>query len=1284
MTDPTSPSGELTKLNLQLEQLFLSHANLSHTIHDLANRTSILENQNHHHPSPSTKPVKFDLPTFNGSEALGWIFKVTQFFDYHQTPPDQRIQISSFYLEGSALSWYQWMFSNGLLTSWEAFLRALELRFAPSKFDDPIASLCKLTQTNSLLDYLSEFETLANRISDFPQSFYLSCFLSGLRPNLRREVTAQQPPDLPSAIALAKLHDDKYRSSQLTPNRFGRTHLPSPPSPPPSSPTPLKQLPPLLPTPPTRLPIKRLTEAEMQARRDKNLCFNCDERYTRGHRCKPQFLLLTTFDSEEQSEFTATDEDPVTDEVQQEAGLISLHAFSGHWTPRTFRVTGSIQGYAVQILVDSGATHNFIQSRVAQFLHLCSKPTLSPLRVMVGNGEFLPCSSFCPQVQLSIDQQQFSVDLYPLELSGTDVVLGAHWLSMVSPFVMDYNGPFMRFMWQGNMVELQGDSGPNPSPITAHQLRRLQTTNRPPLQSLIHKYASLFTAPTSLPPPRPTDHSITLQPNTAPISVRPYRYPHFQKQEIESQVKKMLDSGFIKPSTSPYSSPVLLVKKKDGTWRFCVDYRALNTVTVKDKFPIPTVDELIDELGHASWFSKLDLFSGFHQILMRPHDSEKTAWFYRRFVSGYSTIAHPLTDLLKKDCFLWTDKAQEAFDRLKSALIAAPVLAIPKFDLLFVIQTDASGAEQQQYLFKLLGFDFEIQYKPGKSNLAADALSRRETFLDNSADSLLVLSVTHSDFLQDLKSSLADNVEFKELRDNISAAPSDFPHFSLREGLITYKGKTWLPSSCSLIPLLLHEFHSTPMAGHTGVSRTLSKLSANFYWPSIRKDVQRFVEQCQPCQQTKIPTQKPSGLLQPIPPPSRCWEDLSLDFVVGLPPYKGFTTILVVVDRFSKGAHFGMLPKSFSAGLVAQLFVDVVCKHHGLPLSLISDRDPIFLSQFWQELFRLSGTKLRLSTAYHPQTDGQTEVANKVLQQYLRCFVHHKPSLWGKFLSWAEWSFNTSVNASTGFSPFEVLYGRKPPLMPPILPEDTSNAAVQSELATRAAILHKLESNLKKAQETMKKWADKSRRELHFAVGDWVYIRLRPRRQTSVTATHSVKLMKRFFGPFKISRKIGSVAYEVELPPSARIHNVFHVSLLRPHKGPLPSPPLSLPPVIEDNHPILEPAAILDWKWDNSSSPPAVLVLVHWQGLPLEEATWEPWTILQSQFHLEDKVFLEPGGDVRNTSPSAVEPTESTTTQALNAPEAHARRVRRPPQHLEDYVTTCPDPRTKKNSVRKD
>lgn len=174
----------------------------------------------------------------------------------------------------------------------------------------------------------------------------------------------------------------------------------------------------------------------------------------------------------------------------------------------------------------------------------------------------------------------------------------------------------------------------------------------------------------------------------------------------------------------------------------------------------------------------------------------------------------------------------------------------------------------------------------------------------------------------------------------------------------------------------------------------------------------------------KVPAAPPYGLLQPLPVPQKVWEDISMDFITGLPSFQNNTVIFVVVDRLSKAAHFGMLPTSFTAAKVADLFSQMFCKLHGMPQSIVSDRDPIFCSHFWRELFTLSGTKLRMTTAYHPQSDGQTEIVNKCLQQYLRAYVHRKPKLWGKFLAWAEWHYNSSIHSATGFSPYQVVYGR--------------------------------------------------------------------------------------------------------------------------------------------------------------------------------------------------------------------------------------------------------------------
>jgi IS30 family transposase len=175
-------------------------------------------------------------------------------------------------------------------------------------------------------------------------------------------------------------------------------------------------------------------------------------------------------------------------------------------------------------------------------------------------------------------------------------------------------------------------------------------------------------------------------------------------------------------------------------------------------------------------------------------------------------------------------------------------------------------------------------------------------------------------------------------------------------------------------------------------------LKENVYWDKMKEDVTQFVNACGTCQQTKHPTHAPYDLLQPLPIPTGVWEDISLDFIVGLHSFHSNTVILVVVDRFSKAAHFGMLPTHHTASKVADLFAKMVTKLHGMPKSIVSDRDPIFISKFWQQLFQFSGTKLRMSTAYHPQTDGQTEIVNKALQQYLRCFVHKTPKAWGDYL----------------------------------------------------------------------------------------------------------------------------------------------------------------------------------------------------------------------------------------------------------------------------------------------
>ncbi|WVZ24643.1 hypothetical protein V8G54_003187 [Vigna mungo] len=342
---------------------------------------------------------------------------------------------------------------------------------------------------------------------------------------------------------------------------------------------------------------------------------------------------------------------------------------------------------------------------------------------------------------------------------------------------------------------------------------------------------------------------------------------------------------------------------------------------------------------------------------------------------------------------------------------------------------------------------------------------------------------------------------------------------------------------------------------------------------------------------------------------SLIWPSINMSFSssLGLPPSNGYTILLVVVDRFSKVVHISALQSNFTAYKVVELFVSIVCKHHGLSRSTVSDRDPIFISHFWSDLFKFSGTLLRMSSSYHSQTDDQTEVMNRTIEQYLRAFVHHKPSFWFKFLPWVEYHYNTSIHSGSGLSPFEVMFGKQPPSIPHYIEGSSSNDGCNIVL-----------SSLR-----MKKNVDAKRRDLNLEVGSWVYVKLQPYRQISISGNKYHKLSKRYYGPFKVLEKIGHVAYRLELPSHSNIHDVFHCSMLNPHEGPTPSLIDQIPLDVVDNNLLISPLAILDFKTVTIEDSPTCYALVQWKGLSSDDTSWEKWDELKSLFDLEDKVIVE-------------------------------------------------------------
>ena len=254
------------------------------------------------------------------------------------------------------------------------------------------------------------------------------------------------------------------------------------------------------------------------------------------------------------------------------------------------------------------------------------------------------------------------------------------------------------------------------------------------------------------------------------------------------------------------------------------------------------------------------------------------------------------------------------------------------------------------------------------------------------------------------------------------------------------------------------------------------------------------MRECPTCQKYKADLSTPGGLLQPLPVPGAIWVDVSLDFTEGLARSRGKDTILVVVDRLSKYAHFLPLSHPYTAVTVAQLYFDHVFKLHGMPKTLVSDRDKIFVSHFWQELFRLQHTSLHLSTTYHPQSDGKTEVVNRCLEGYLRCMIGEAPHEWSLWVPLAEWWYNTNWHSTIGLTPYEVVYGQAPSLHTPYIAGDSKVEAVDRSLKAREECIEMHKFHLNGAQQRTKMQADRHRSDRQLALGTWVYVKLQPYR----------------------------------------------------------------------------------------------------------------------------------------------------------------------------------------------
>ncbi|GJY25612.1 reverse transcriptase [Tanacetum coccineum] len=927
-------------------------------------RTDELTVQPRPHPEPNNTPygklIRIEFPKFSGDDVKDWVYRCKQFFKVDGVPDGRKIQLASMHMFDAALVWYQqYMKKYPDNTLWEHFEVEVVKRFGVL-YDDPIVELKNLKQTGSVQHYQEAFEALLNKV-DLPEPIAVSMFMGGLKPEVGTPMRMFQANTLSESYQLARMQE---ATNTILKPRYNT---------------------PLLPTPKqstTTYASKAMTTPVKSNSVGQNSGYVTRNGFVPGHKCSGQLHSIEVIVGGDLDNYIDGDDETYEDCVGDMVGVtdnlqITLNALYGLNSYQTMRLRGRVGKQMVHILVDCGSTHNFLDIHTAKKLG-CRLDNTTPMQVSVANGQRMMSTSVCHDLKWSFQNEVFTSDVMLLPLGGCEMVLGIQWLATLRDMQCNFKKLIMKFNHKGRQLVLRGMNNTH-----VHWMQGKEV-------------------PKDLPPQRSHDHQIPLRPNTPSINVRPYRHPPNQKDVIEGMVKELMDSGVIRESQSPFLSPIVMVKKKDGTWRMCIDYRQLNKHTVKDKFPIPLIEELIDELNGSVVFFKLDL----------------------RFIKDYASISQPLVALTKKDAFKWNPSTELSYHKLKEAMVQAPVLALPNFDQEFVVETDASGkgiravlcqnghpiaywsktlsAKHQalstyekeflavvaaldkwkgylldrhfkirtdhfslkyllnqklttpfqfKWLPKLLGYDYEIVYKKGSENVVADALSR----MDSSGEFLQIsVSSVSSGVWDKVKDSWKNDLDTQNLIKSLEHHSYKGNKYSWTVEILKRKGKVVVGNDPELRKELVQHFHDEAIGRHSSAHVTIKKLGSLFYWKGLKK-----------------------------------MKEISMDFIEKLPTSHGKSVILVVVDRLSKYAHFIPLAHPFTASQVAQVFLDQVYKLHGLPESIV---------------------KLKLSTAYHPQTDGQTEVVNRSLGCYLRCICGDKPKEWIKWLPLAEFCMVKEVD----------------------------------------------------------------------------------------------------------------------------------------------------------------------------------------------------------------------------------------------------------------------------------
>ncbi|GJZ00338.1 reverse transcriptase domain-containing protein [Tanacetum coccineum] len=695
-----------------------------------------------------------------------------------------------------------------------------------------------------------------------------------------------------------------------------------------------------------------------------------------------------------------------------------------------------------------------------------------------------------------------------------------------------------------------------------------------------------------LPPQRQVEFRIDLVPRATPVAKSPYRLAPSEMQELSGQLQELQDKDFIRPSHSPWGAPVLFVKKKDGSFRICIDYRELNKITIKNHYPLPKIDALFDKLQGVCYFSKINLRSGYHKLHVHEDDIPKTTFQMRHghfeftvmpfgltnapavFMDLMDRVCKPYLDkfvivfiddiliysqtkeehevhlklvlelLRKRSCmrsflsvsfgcrkcisldtwltrvvFTWTqwdEKEEEAFQTLKNNLCDAPILSLPNGIEDFVVYCDASNKglscvlmqrvkviayasrqlkihaknytthdlelgvvvfalktwrhylygtksviytdhkslqhifnqkelnmRQRRWIKLFSDYECEIHYHPGKANVVDDALS-----------------VQTGERSRRKTSWLRRQMERKE------------------DESLYFMDRICVPLVGDMRMIILNEAHKSKYSVHPGADKMYHDLRDMYWWPGMKRDIAIYVNKCLTCAKVKAKHQRPSSLLQQPEIPEWKWDKITMNLITKLPRSRsGHDAIWVIVNKLTKLAYFLAIREDSSIEKLARLYIDVIVACHGVPVLIISNRDGRFTSHFWQTVQRALGTRLNFSTAYHPQTDGQSERTIQTLEDMLRAYAIDFSGSWDVHIPLAEFSYNNNYYSSIQCALLEALYGRKC------------------------------------------SYANKRRKPLEFEVGDQVLLKVSPWKNVMRFGKKG-KLAPRYIGPFEILERI--------------------------------------------------------------------------------------------------------------------------------------------------------------------